>query len=98
MDTSSISVAIAGFSLGIAALSLFRMYKKDTQETTKGQTQDLTRIETKVDYVGSDVKEMRDDIKAQGVLQSQMSERLTRVEESTKSAHHRIDALENKGE
>ena len=96
MDATAISVSIAGLSLLIAFLSLNRLYKNDNKVETKDQTESRVRMETKIDNVNENVKEMRDDIKAQGVIQSQLAERLTKVEESTKSAHHRIDGIEEK--
>lgn len=90
--STTISIVIASLSLGITAISLLRLYNRDG----KGATQNLTRIETKVDYIGGDIKEVRDDVKAQGVRQEDMGERLAKVEESAKSAHHRIDGLEEK--
>lgn len=96
MVATTISISIAGLSLLIAFFSLARLYKNDSKTETKEQTESRVRMETKIDNVNENVKEMRDDIKAQGVIQSQMAERLTKVEESTKSAHHRIDGLESK--
>lgn len=91
-----ISVSIAGLSVMIAFFSLSRLYKNDSKKETMEQTESRVRMEAKIDNVNANVKEMRDDIKAQGVTQSIMAERLTKVEESAKSAHHRIDGLEEK--
>ena len=54
------------------------------------------RIEQKMDDIGSDVKEVRDDVKAQGKDLSRINERLATLEDKVKSAHHRIDGLEEK--
>lgn len=54
------------------------------------------RIEQKVNDIGSDVKEVRDEVKAQGAFNSLITERVAKVEESAKSAHHRIDGIEDK--
>ncbi|AZV57910.1 hypothetical protein [Clostridium sp. AWRP] len=85
----TISIVIALLSATIALISLLRVFNKDG----KGVTQDFTRVETKIDYIGGDIKEVRDDVKALGLRQEDMAERLVKVEESTKSAHHRIDGL-----
>lgn len=67
---------------------------KKMKEEVKEDTRYNARIESKLDYIGGDIKEVRDDVKAMGVRQEDMAERLVKVEESTKSAHHRIDGLE----
>jgi hypothetical protein len=89
---ANISIIVALTSLFLTAISIFRLFNKDGKDATK----DFSRVETKLDYIGGDIKEVRDDVKAQGVRQEDMAERLVKVEESTKSAHHRIDALEEK--
>jgi len=74
-------LAINGFS---------RTTKKDTQESTKANT----RLESKVDYVLNGVNDIKLDMRDQGRQINDVSERVTRVEESSKSAHKRIDELE----
>ena len=46
--------------------------------------------------MGGQITEVRDDVKAQAVQYADIDKRVTRVEESTKSAHHRIDGIEEK--
>lgn len=87
-----ISTTISAIAVLISAISLARFYKKDNKESSDS----LVRFETKIDNIGGQVTEVRDDVKAQGVLYSDMRERVAKVEESTKSAHHRIDGLEEK--
>jgi peptidoglycan hydrolase CwlO-like protein len=96
MIATTISISIAGLSLLIAFFSLARLYKNDSKTETKDQTESRVRMETKIDNIGEQIKDVRDDVKAQGVRQTDMMERLTKVEESAKSAHHRIDGLEEK--
>jgi peptidoglycan hydrolase CwlO-like protein len=86
----NIGTIITALSLLIAGISLLRVFSRDG----KGATKDFTRVETKIDYIGGDIKDIRDDVKAVSVRQEDMAERLVKVEESTKSAHHRIDGIE----
>ncbi len=86
----NIGTIITALSLLIAGVSLLRVFSRDG----KGATKDFTRVETKIDYIGGDIKDIRDDVKAVSVRQEDMAERLVKVEESTKSAHHRIDGIE----
>lgn len=96
MIATTISISIAGLSVLIAFFSLTRLYKNDSKTETKDQTESRVRMETKIDTIGEQIKDVRDDVKAQGVRQTDMMDRLTKVEESTKSAHHRIDGLEGR--
>lgn len=55
-------------------------------------------IETKLDNISSGIDSIRIDIKANEQRTSELSERVIRVEESTKQAHKRIDKFDNKGD
>ena len=92
MTTQIISTIVALASVFIAIITTLHSFDKDG----KGATKDFTRVETKIDYIGGDIKDIRDDVKAVSVRQEDMAERLVKVEESTKSAHHRIDNMEEK--
>ena len=70
--------------------------KKDEQKALKEDTVQDTVVATKLDYISKGVDDIRLDIKAQDKSISDVVERLIKVEESTKSAHHRIDSLEEK--
>lgn len=54
------------------------------------------RVETLLSGIRQDTQEIKTDMKTlQGNVQD-LNERMIRVEQSTKSAHHRIDTLEKK--
>lgn len=50
-----------------------------------------TKINVKLDDIGGDVKEIRYDISETKKQVAEMDKRLVIVEQSTKSAHHRLD-------
>ena len=85
-----IGTVISGIAVIVAIISLSRLYTKDGKDNTKG----LAIIEAKIDVMGGNVKDTRDDVKALGVRQQDMGERLAKVEDSTATAQHRIDGLE----
>ncbi|OPJ60335.1 hypothetical protein [Clostridium oryzae] len=80
--------SIAGVFATLYTVS--RYFRQDTQK----ESGDFTRVETKLDYVSKGVDDIRLDIKDQGRQIKDITERLVKVEESTKSAHHRLDILE----
>jgi hypothetical protein len=82
---SVISLIISGIMMLIAVVAVIKNYGNGMA----GQG----RIEQKVNDIGCDVKEVRDDVKAQSIQYADIDKRVTKVEESAKSAHHRIDEI-----
>lgn len=78
----------------LGAVAAFLTQKRNFKQDAKEEASNYTKVETKIDYISNGVDDIRLDIKAQDRKISDISERLIRVEESTKSAHHRIDGLE----
>lgn len=89
MDNASINILCTVIGAFIGIYGFLRLTKKDTEESTK----DFTQLKTDMGYIKGGVDDIRLDIKAQANKIQFMSERITRVEESTKSAHHRLDEL-----
>jgi peptidoglycan hydrolase CwlO-like protein len=89
---STISTAFSAITVFISVIALVKGFSKDSKENSNS----LIRVETKIDSMGEQITEVRDDVKVVGVRQQDMAERLATVEDSVKSAHHRIDGLENK--
>lgn len=84
-SVSVVSLVFSGVMMLVAIITVAKNYGNGMV----GQG----RIEQKVNDIGSDVKEVRDDVKAQAIQYADIDKRVTRVEESTKSAHHRIDEI-----
>ena len=87
-----ISVVSVFFSIFFGLKNSKRTDTKDIEERVK----ENTRINVKLDNIGqttqeikSEVSSMREDIKSH-------NDRLIKLEESCKSAHHRLDGLENR--
>ncbi|WP_061293642.1 hypothetical protein [Clostridium botulinum] len=88
----SIEMSILYTILG-AALSYLgykRLKEKDNKE--EGKNEGITAL--KLDYISKGVDDIRLDLKAADRKIEDVNTRLIKVEESTKSAHHRIDGLE----
>ena len=69
---------------------------KDTKDEVKEDTESSTKFAMQLEYISRGVDDIKLDIKAQDRRISEVVERVAKVEESTKSAHHRIDDLEGK--
>lgn len=68
--------------------------KRDSDKATREDAVKDTTAIVKLDYISKGVDDIRLDIKAQDKRITDLAERVIKVEESTKSAHHRIDGLE----
>jgi hypothetical protein len=84
----SAAAALSGIVLGWAGRA--RSVKQDAKQETKEEA--LQRAD--VEYIKRGVDDMKVEQKLQGQRFEAFSERLTRVEESSKQAHKRIDRLE----
>lgn len=89
------NTATTVISLLIASVALLRNLKGDT----KNEGAQVSEILVKMELVQSDLKEIKADFKAEiRTLKSDLEsikERMVIVEQSTKSAHKRIDELHN---
>lgn len=88
--TIEIGVLIAVGGLLISYLT----YQLNKQKETKTDTAKDAQIKAQLDYIGKGVDDIRIDLKANERQMVALGERVTRVEESSKQAHKRIDNLE----
>lgn len=81
---------LAGFVFSYLA------FQRNREKDIKSDAEEDGVIKTKLDSIGKGVDDIRIDLKANEKQMSQMNEQIIRVDESTKSAHKRIDNLEVK--
>lgn len=94
--TVELSILISIASIIIAFLGYQLNKQKQQTEHQKNVKNDATReavIETKLDNIGNGVENIRIDLRANAREIGALGERVTRVEESSKQAHKRIDAI-----
>lgn len=92
--TILISVVSVCFAIYFGLKSNRRNDIKDIQEKAERDT----RINIKLDDISGDVKDVKYDISSVKKKIEDVDKRLLVVEQSTKSAHHRIDRIEGKEE
>lgn len=98
METISIALLCSLIGVCCTVITLSRNKNKDLQSSTR----ESAKMEAKLDYIGQGVNSLQ--IKFERFESDltnkvdKMNERLIRAEESTKSAHHRIDTIEGKEE
>lgn len=88
LDTTiSFALLIAASSICFAFLSYKRNNKKDTVKEIEGRL----KLEIKIDQLFIMINSIASDMKDMNKREQRLSERMTKVEESAKSAHHRLD-------
>ncbi|MFL0251416.1 hypothetical protein ACJDT4_13415 [Clostridium neuense] len=86
MDNVTIGVICSLLGVVVSFFTITTYYKTNGQHDGN--------ISTKIDYIQRGVDDIRIDIKAQDNKIEGLIEKVAKVEESAKSAHHRIDTLE----
>lgn len=79
---------LAGLVIGLVT------FNRNRDKDVRGEASRNAVIETKLDNISYSVNSMALDLKASEQRWSALSTELARVDESTKSAHKRIDTLE----
>lgn len=87
-----ISVMSLLFSIFVWAKSNKRTDTKDVEERVK----ENTKINMKLDTIGTNVSDIKAEVGSLNATVHKQEEKLILVEASTKSAHHRIDSLEER--
>ncbi|MCQ6306054.1 hypothetical protein [Bacillus cereus] len=89
-----IGVLIGALSLAISyfgyALNRSKLIKSDGQQSAE--------VKAELGYIRKGVDDIRIDLKASERQMVALGERVTRVEESTKQAHKRLDTIEKEND
>lgn len=88
--TIEIGVLIAVLSLAISYFA----YSLNRTKSIKSDGQQSAEMKAELGYIRKGVDDIRIDLKASEKQMIALGERVTRVEESSKQAHKRIDNLE----
>lgn len=91
--TLELSIVISVLSVSFALYSGISNLKRNDKKDTAEETAQLTTVIVKLENIGDGVSEIKSDMKnVKGEVQ-ELRERLVVVEQSAKSAHHRLDGL-----
>ena len=94
--TTIITIVIAALSLSLSTYVAVRNNRKSDDKDIADKVARDTRIDLKLEEISNYVKEIRDDNSELKRQFSEMNRQLVIVEQSVKSAHHRIDRMEGK--
>lgn len=87
-----ISVLSLSFSIYMGLKGNKRTDTKDIEERTKERTE----LNVKLDFIASNMQEIKEQISAVVKDVQKHGEKIAELEQSTRSAHHRLDSLEKK--
>lgn len=94
--TSELPIVISIVSVLVALYSVIKSTKRaDTSDVEKKAVESAT-INVKLDQIGADVRDIKYDITAVKKDVQGLTERMIIVEQSTKSAHKRLDSMEER--
>lgn len=82
-------IVVSVFSLIIA----YQTYQLNKTKVVKSDTHESAELKAELGYIRKGVDDIRIDLKANEKQMIALGERVTRVEESSKQAHRRIDNL-----
>lgn len=93
-----VSVLISGIAAAFAIyFGLKNNQRADVKDIEEKAARDA-KINIKLDDISSDVKDIKYDVSATNKKVEEIDRRVVVVEQSTKSAHHRIDRIEGREE
>ncbi|WP_455797524.1 hypothetical protein [Clostridium butyricum] len=93
METISIALFCTILGVSISYLT----FQRNKDNAIRAETREDAETRAKLDYISKGVDDIRLDIKTQDRKINEVIERVIKVEESAKSAHHRIDNIEKEG-
>ena len=93
---SIIAVCVSLASVIIALVFNLKSSKKTDTREIEERVKENTRINMKLDNISPDIKDVKADINSMRDEMKTHNDRIIKVEESAKQAHHRLDAIEKR--
>lgn len=98
MNYQDIVTLVSVIGAIVAMYFAFRNSRRSDDQQTREDAGRLARMEGKLDSANRGIDDVRVEVRLHGSQLSELGTRVTRVEESTKSAHKRLDTLERSGD
>lgn len=92
----NVSILISFLSLVIAAFVAIANQKRNKSSDDKREASETTTLIVKLENINNGVNEIKSDMRNMRADIQDLRDRLIIVEQSTKSAHHRLDGIEGK--
>lgn len=98
MVTVNPSILIAALSLIVACIVGISGITRNMKSDDKQEAAEMTTVIVKLENISSGISEIKTEMKNVKNDIQDLRDRLIIAEQSTKSAHHRLDAMVKKGE
>jgi hypothetical protein len=93
-DTIAVILGVGGLVVAIVGMSIgIQGFKKQARKDVYAEGSQDTAMKSDIEYIKRRTDDTLIEVKDIKRCQSEQGERLARVEESAKSAHHRIDDM-----
>ena len=93
---SSVALIVTIISVCFAIYFGCKSAKRNDNSDVENKAIERATINVKLDQIGGDVRDIKYDVTGVKKDLQTLSERVVKVEESTKQAHHRIDGIEER--
>ncbi|MBR1732169.1 MAG: hypothetical protein IJ729_00270 [Alloprevotella sp.] len=90
----SVPVLISGLSLAVAVIVAITNLRRNNAADDRRAATETTTLIVKLENINNGVNEIKSDMRSMKSDIQDLRDRLIIVEQSAKSAHHRIDTLE----
>lgn len=87
---------IAFVSTALGIFNIFKNWKKNDTTDIVSRVEEQTKINVKLDQIIGDTKDIKGEMSYMQRDIKSLTERLIKVEESSKQAHHRLDKFDNR--
>jgi peptidoglycan hydrolase CwlO-like protein len=94
--TIEVALLLSVVSVTCAVYFGVKSNKRDDTSDAVRQATETATINVKLDQIGGDVRDIKYDMTAVKKDVQNLTERVITLEQSTKSAHHRIDGVEER--
>lgn len=91
--TPEISAIITVISVAFAIFSGIIAIRRNNRTDDRASASEITTVIVKLENIADDVKEIKENIRGLDEKIQSLDRRVTIVEQSTKSAHHRLDSF-----
>ena len=93
---ATIGIVISLLSLTVAAIVGFTNIRRNKKSDDRRDAAEMTTVIVKLETISTGITEIKSDMRNLQTGMQELRDRLIIVEQSTKSAHHRIDKIEGK--
>lgn len=94
----NINVALTLGCAMVGAYIGYMTYRNTDKKDIQTETVQQTKIEVQLSYISQGIIDIQGKLNSQDKFNTDIAVRLATVENTVKSAHHRIDEFTNKGE